>query len=51
MRSITPWHLLGHLQPEQLLGLKATREHGDGVGVAKQFFDGRTASELPGTPG
>ena len=38
--------LLDHLQPEQLLGLTATPERGDGVDVAKQFFDGRTASEL-----
>lgn len=38
--------LLGHLKPQQLLGLTATPERGDGVDVAKQFFDGRTASEL-----
>jgi superfamily II DNA or RNA helicase len=38
--------LLDHLQPQQLLGLTATPERGDGVNVAKQFFDGRTASEL-----
>ncbi|SDL79302.1 Helicase conserved C-terminal domain-containing protein [Arthrobacter sp. ov407] len=38
--------LLDHLQPKQLLGLTATPERGDGVDVAKQFFDGRTASEL-----
>ncbi|WP_427004471.1 DUF3427 domain-containing protein [Pseudarthrobacter sp. H2] len=38
--------LLEHLQPQQLLGLTATPERGDGVDVAKQFFDGRTASEL-----
>jgi superfamily II DNA or RNA helicase/HKD family nuclease len=38
--------LLDHLQPQQLLGLTATPERGDGVDVAKQFFDGRTASEL-----
>ena len=38
--------LLHHLRPQQLLGLTATPERGDGVDVAKQFFDGRTASEL-----
>lgn len=38
--------LLEHLQPQQLLGLTATPERGDGVDVAHQFFDGRTASEL-----
>lgn len=38
--------LLDHLKPTQLLGLTATPERGDGVDVAKQFFDGRTASEL-----
>lgn len=38
--------LLEHLRPQQLLGLTATPERGDGVDVAKQFFDGRTASEL-----
>ena len=38
--------LLDHLQPQQLLGLTATPERGDGGDVAKQFFDGRTASEL-----
>ncbi|PVZ53692.1 DUF3427 domain-containing protein [Arthrobacter sp. H-02-3] len=38
--------LLDHLRPQQLLGLTATPERGDGVDVAKQFFDGRTASEL-----
>ncbi|MGO4493876.1 DEAD/DEAH box helicase family protein [Arthrobacter sp. 2YAF22_2] len=36
--------LLYHLQPQQLLGLTATPERGDGV--AKQFFNGRTAGEL-----
>lgn len=46
-----PWRppyrrLLDHLQPQQLLGLTATPERGDGVDVAQQFFDGRTASEL-----
>lgn len=38
--------LLDHLEPQQLLGLTATPERGDGVNVAQQFFDGRTASEL-----
>jgi superfamily II DNA or RNA helicase/HKD family nuclease len=38
--------LLDYLQPQQLLGLTATPERGDGVDVAKQFFEGRTASEL-----
>ncbi|WP_276203746.1 DUF3427 domain-containing protein [Pseudarthrobacter sulfonivorans] len=38
--------MLDHLKPQQLLGLTATPERGDGVDVAKQFFDGRTASEL-----
>jgi superfamily II DNA or RNA helicase/HKD family nuclease len=38
--------LLDYLQPQELLGLTATPERGDGVDVAKQFFDGRTASEL-----
>jgi superfamily II DNA or RNA helicase len=35
-----------HLEPQQFLGLTATPERGDGVNVAQQFFDGRTASEL-----
>ncbi|TYC99162.1 DUF3427 domain-containing protein [Arthrobacter echini] len=38
--------IIDHLQPQQLLGLTATPERGDGVDVAQQFFDGRTASEL-----
>ena len=38
--------LVDHLKPQQLLGLTATPERGDGVNVAKQFFDDRTASEL-----
>lgn len=38
--------LMDHLKPQQLLGLTATPERGDGVDVAQQFFDGRTASEL-----
>lgn len=38
--------LIDHLQPQELLGLTATPERGDGVDVAKQFFEGRRASEL-----
>ncbi|WP_347110162.1 DUF3427 domain-containing protein [Paenarthrobacter sp. S56] len=38
--------LLEYLQPQQLLGLTATPERGDGGNVAKEFFEGRTASEL-----
>jgi superfamily II DNA or RNA helicase/HKD family nuclease len=38
--------LIDHLQPKELLGLTATPERGDGVDVAKQFFEGRRASEL-----
>ncbi|WP_251041593.1 DUF3427 domain-containing protein [Arthrobacter sp. ISL-30] len=38
--------LMDHLRPQELLGLTATPERGDGVDVAKQFFDGRRASEL-----
>ncbi|WP_284756246.1 DEAD/DEAH box helicase [Arthrobacter sp. efr-133-R2A-120] len=38
--------LLEYLQPQQLLGLTATPERGDGGDVAKEFFNGRTASEL-----
>ncbi|MBT1002218.1 DUF3427 domain-containing protein [Paenarthrobacter sp. DKR-5] len=38
--------LLDHLRPQELLGLTATPERGDGVNVANQFFGGRTASEL-----
>ncbi|WP_268908678.1 MULTISPECIES: DUF3427 domain-containing protein [Arthrobacter] len=38
--------LLEYLQPQQLLGLTATPERGDGGDVAKEFFGGRTASEL-----
>lgn len=38
--------LIDHLEPQQLLGLTATPERGDGTNVADQFFDGRTASEL-----
>ncbi|WP_298255247.1 DUF3427 domain-containing protein [uncultured Arthrobacter sp.] len=38
--------LIDHFRPQQLLGLTATPERGDGVDVAQQFFDGRTASEL-----
>ncbi|MBG0738543.1 DUF3427 domain-containing protein [Paeniglutamicibacter antarcticus] len=38
--------ILEHLQPQELLGLTATPERGDGINVADQFFSGRTASEL-----
>ncbi|MDN4612319.1 DUF3427 domain-containing protein [Arthrobacter burdickii] len=38
--------IIDHLRPQQLLGLTATPERGDGVDVAQQFFNGRTASEL-----
>ncbi|GAB3547461.1 DEAD/DEAH box helicase [Arthrobacter tumbae] len=38
--------LIDHLTPQELLGLTATPERGDGINVADQFFDGRTASEL-----
>jgi superfamily II DNA or RNA helicase/HKD family nuclease len=38
--------LIDHLQPLELLGLTATPERGDGVDVAKQFFESRRASEL-----
>ncbi|CEA09676.1 UvrABC system protein B [Arthrobacter saudimassiliensis] len=38
--------LIDHLRPQELLGLTATPERGDGVNVAEQFFDGRVASEL-----
>lgn len=38
--------LIDHLTPQEFLGLTATPERGDGVHVADEFFDGRTASEL-----
>ncbi|MFF3036703.1 DUF3427 domain-containing protein [Arthrobacter citreus] len=38
--------LLDHLQPQELLGLTATPERGDGINVADQFFGGRIAGEL-----
>nr|WP_231687214.1 DEAD/DEAH box helicase [Arthrobacter alpinus] len=38
--------LIDHLAPKELLGLTATPERGDGIHVAEEFFDGRTASEL-----
>ena len=38
--------VLEHLTPQELLGLTATPERGDGIHVADEFFDGRTASEL-----
>ncbi len=37
--------LLDHLKPQELLGLTATPERGDGIDV-RSFFDGRTAAEL-----
>ena len=37
--------ILEHLTPQELLGLTATPERGDGVDV-RSFFDGRTAAEL-----
>lgn len=37
--------LLDHLQPQELLGLTATPERGDGTDV-RTFFDGRIAAEL-----
>ena len=39
-------NILDHLQPQELLGLTATPERGDGISVADEFFGGRTASEL-----
>ena len=38
--------LLDRLRPQELLGLTATPERGDGVNVADQFFGGRIAGEL-----
>ncbi|MDQ6740844.1 MAG: DUF3427 domain-containing protein [Actinomycetota bacterium] len=38
--------IMDHLQPQELLGLTATPERGDGINVADQFFGGRIASEL-----
>ncbi|MFE4196435.1 DUF3427 domain-containing protein [Paenarthrobacter sp. NPDC056912] len=38
--------LIEYLEPQQLIGLTATPERGDGGNVANEFFDGRTASEL-----
>src|SRR3954468_6589378 len=37
--------LLDHLRPDELLGLTATPERGDGTDV-RAFFDGRVAAEL-----
>lgn len=39
-------HAMAPTYRRLLLGLTATPERGDGVDVAQQFFDGRTASEL-----
>lgn len=38
--------IIEHFQPQELLGLTATPERGDGVNVAEKFFGGRIASEL-----
>ncbi|WP_258066934.1 DUF3427 domain-containing protein [Arthrobacter sp. GMC3] len=38
--------LIEHLRPAELLGLTATPERSDGIHVAAEFFEGRTASEL-----
>ncbi|PLC11634.1 helicase [Kocuria flava] len=38
--------IIEHFRPQELLGLTATPERGDGVNVAERFFDGRIASEL-----
>ena len=37
--------ILDHLEPDELLGLTATPERGDGTDV-RAFFDGRVAAEL-----
>ena len=37
--------ILDHLRPDELLGLTATPERGDGTDV-RAFFDGRVAAEL-----
>lgn len=38
--------LLERLKPQELLGLTATPERGDGISVASEYFEGRTASEM-----
>ncbi|GAB3277301.1 hypothetical protein GCM10027449_16880 [Sinomonas notoginsengisoli] len=38
--------LLDRLEPRELVGLTATPERGDGISVANEYFDGRTASEM-----
>ncbi|MFI7580949.1 DUF3427 domain-containing protein [Kocuria sp. M4R5S9] len=38
--------IIEHFQSQELLGLTATPERGDGVNVAEKFFEGRIASEL-----
>lgn len=38
--------LINFVQPQELVGLTATPERGDGTNVADEFFDGRIASEL-----
>lgn len=39
-------NIMDRLRPQELLGLTATPERGDGINVADEFFEGRTASEL-----
>ncbi|MUN63083.1 DUF3427 domain-containing protein [Kocuria sediminis] len=38
--------IIEHFRPQELLGLTATPERGDGVNVAERFFEDRIASEL-----
>ncbi len=38
--------LLGHFEPQELLGLTATPERADGVRIQDEFFGGRIAAEL-----
>jgi superfamily II DNA or RNA helicase/HKD family nuclease len=38
--------LISHLAPQELLGLTATPERGDGENVTNTYFDGRAAAEL-----
>lgn len=44
--ALTYRRVIDHLRPRQLLGLTATPERADGIDVAREFFDGRIASEL-----
>lgn len=39
-------HVLAIIEPKELLGLTATPERADGVDVAVEFFDGRTAAAI-----